>query len=152
MGLKLSAFAVAAVCLMFLVLFSACTGSPTGQLIKSSPKEEEAVHYDKFISPLELQNIVNSKGVKIIDVREAWRYNAGHIPNAISIPSAEINSIRLNAEGIDKRFRIIIYDDSGTFSLSAFEILSRAGFSKTQVLEGGYNSWVKNELLIEQSY
>jgi len=146
------AFGILGILAVFLLLFSGCSESPTGQLIRNVPEKEPEQSYDKFISAFELQNILNNKDAKIVDLRQAWQYNAGHIPNAINIPSGELDSIRMNAEGIDKKFRIIIYDGSGSFSLAAFEILSRSGFGKVQILEGGYQDWVKNELLVEQSY
>lgn len=128
-----------------------CSIIPTGQLIKEPQKQIEE-HYDKFISALELQKIVNNKEVKIIDIRVSWQYNEGHIPNSLNIPLGELDVLRINAEGISERSRIIVYDGSGKQSIIAYEVLTTKGYKKTQILEGGFDSWVANELVVKQSY
>lgn len=123
-------------------------GCTTGNLVKKVEKPEEVV-LEKYIQTLELQSLSD---VTIIDLREPWKYNAGHLPNSINIPFGEIDGTRLQAEGVWKDERIILYDDGGGRSTSAYEILSRSSFEKVQILDGGINSWINSELVLEQTY
>ena len=150
MGARTTIFGI--VIVSFLLLLSACSESPTGQLIKKKPGPKAEEQFDTFISALELQNIVNNKEVRIVDLREAWKYNSGHIPNSVNVPFSEITSFRLQAEAVDKEFRVIIYDETGMRSQNAYSLFENIGYKKVQILEGGYDSWLEKELVVEQSY
>jgi rhodanese-related sulfurtransferase len=137
-------------CVIILIL-TACTSSPTGQLIKKTevPKEET---YSQYIEPRDLASITDTKKTKILDLREAWLYNAGHIPNSINVPFSELNGARLQAEGISKEYRVILYDTDGRISEISYKIFKQYDYPKLQILTGGYQNWVKNELTVVQSY
>lgn len=133
------------------LLVQACSDNATGQLIKK-PKQEEEPHYDTFLSAVELQGIIDHKNVRLVDLREGWEYNGGHIPNSINIPFSELELHRLRAEGITKDNRLILYDTDGSRSMIALDMTEHFGYNNVQVLEGGFNAWVGKEFILEQGY
>ena len=80
-----------------------------------------------------INEILKKKDVIVIDVRNTWEYEEGHVNNAVNIPLNEIPARidefrRLNAP-------VILYCRSGNRSGAAVHILKLAGI--TDVYNGG---------------
>lgn len=73
------------------------------------------------------------EGARIVDVRSATEYQAGHFPGAVNIPVTEIAG--RTAELGDKDGPIVVYCRSGHRSAAAKSLLDKAGF--TNVTDGG---------------
>ncbi|QPS71711.1 rhodanese-like domain-containing protein [Lactococcus garvieae] len=71
----------------------------------------------------------------LIDVREPYEYNNGHIMGARNIPLAQISSCTLS---VDKEYFIIC--QSGMRSRKAYKELSKKGYRVTNVI-GGMAAW-----------
>lgn len=67
------------------------------------------------------------QGAKVIDVRTASEYEAGHYKGAVNIPVQELSN-RL-AEAGDKKQAIVVYCASGMRSAQAAKILTAAGYT-----------------------
>lgn len=96
-------------------------------------------------------------GVRIVDVRSAQAYNAGHIPNAVNISlediASTINNIPLEFDGvkittalqragITPDSTVAIYDDLGMMSAARFFwTLEYIGHADARVVNGGWNAW-----------
>ncbi len=65
----------------------------------------------------------------IVDVREPFEYQSGHVDGALNIPPAELlaGSVQLNA--VPKDAKIIVYCRTGSRANVAIEILKQQGFS-----------------------
>jgi rhodanese-related sulfurtransferase len=75
----------------------------------------------------------------LIDLRDAAAYAAGRLVGAINIPPAQLPQW---LDRIPREKRVIVYDDDESTSLSAHQILSNAGFTRSSVLLGGLDEWI----------
>ncbi len=81
-----------------------------------------------------------------VDARDAAAYQAAHIPNAISLNTANLDrglAQHLDLM-IDQRRRFVIYTEDGTLTPSAQAVAEKLrSFGKGHVyfLEGGWKSW-----------
>jgi rhodanese-related sulfurtransferase len=95
------------------------------------------------VTPAGVQELLD-KGEKVvlIDVRPLAEYKAGHIPNAISVPSQLVPAKELPPIG-----RVIVYDDGlGTeTSTAAAASLNQKNGITAEVLDGGYAAWLDNK-------
>lgn len=76
----------------------------------------------------------------VLDVREPWEYEAGHIPGAVSIPQADL-ALRL-AE-VPKDRDVLVVCQSGVRSLRAAGFLKGIGYDRVINLAGGTGGWKK---------
>ncbi len=89
----------------------------------------------------DLQQLIkqSSDQLTIIDVRSPEEYTEKHIPGAINIPLAELES-RSN-ELYKQSLIITACSKGGGRSSQAAELLNQLGFSKTKFLCGGTFGW-----------
>ena len=98
----------------------------------------------KDITVEELKSKINSsEELNILDVREDWEYEEGHIEGArnFSLYSIPENHDELNDW---KEKEIIIHCKSGKRSKTAQQILTENGFDNTINLLGGFEAWKVN--------
>lgn len=96
-------------------------------------------------------------GAKVIDLRPAKDYAAGHIPGAINLPwikfnQREVDGVRnefasdeviereLAAAGLGYDDTLVIYENSALPG-RAYVVFEYAGFNKVHVLDGGVGAW-----------
>ena len=92
------------------------------------------------ISGAEAKAIMDSEsGYIILDVREQYEYDEGHIPDAILIPYGEIAD-RAENELLDKNQLILVYCRSGRRSKIAAEELVKLGYTNVKEF-GGIIDW-----------
>jgi len=80
-----------------------------------------------------ITQIVNKENVLLVDVRNPWEFDEGHIKNALNIPLHEIPA-RID-ECKHPAGPVILYCRSGNRSGAAVNILKKAGI--TNVHNGG---------------
>lgn len=80
---------------------------------------------------------------KLIDVREADEYAAGHIPASINIPLSKIESAQGEITDLDTP--LFVYCRSGNRSGQAVAWLKQAGYSKVKNIGGIANYRGKTE-------
>jgi phage shock protein E len=80
-----------------------------------------------------------SEGARLLDVRSAGEYAAGHIEGALNIPVQELPT-RVAELGRDKARPIVVYCQSGMRSAHAKRLLEQAGFAKVGNL-GAMSRW-----------
>jgi rhodanese-related sulfurtransferase len=90
-------------------------------------------------------DLTNPKGcwehrdeVQILDVREGWEWDAGHIEGAVHIPLNELLSGRM--ENIDKDRPVVAVCKTGNRSEVAALMLRARGY-QAHNLEGGVEDW-----------
>jgi rhodanese-related sulfurtransferase len=91
------------------------------------------------IDSVELQKMLNNgNGLVLVDVREPWEYNQGHIPQALSIPLGDL--ARRTAE-LDTSRPVAVICATGNRSQSAAAVLGQRGFTKVYNVQHGMMGW-----------
>ncbi len=65
----------------------------------------------------------------IIDVREPYEYNEGHVEGALNIPPAEILAGAKKLDDVAKDTELVLYCKSGSRSNVSIQILKDLGFT-----------------------
>jgi thiosulfate/3-mercaptopyruvate sulfurtransferase len=111
-----------------------------------------------LVSPAELGARLDRADVRVIDVRPAEAYRAGHIPGAASLaadsvndPHAHVQGARLPDDrlaalfagrGVDRNSHVVLYDDTGGFHAARiFWMLEYLGQQRVSILNGGVQNW-----------
>ncbi|MDA0207987.1 MAG: rhodanese-like domain-containing protein [bacterium] len=77
---------------------------------------------------------------ELIDVREAFEWNEGHLDGARLIPLSELE-LQIKKQLPDQSMPIILYCRSGARSSRAVELLGTMGYINVYNLIGGYSMW-----------
>lgn len=108
-----------------------CGGVTTGEPAASSVRE---------IQPSQLaERLEGGESLEIIDVREPYEWEIGHIPGARLVP---LDRIAAEIPRLDKRRETILYCKVGVRSMYAARQLSDAGVSEVRNLAGGILRWI----------
>ena len=104
-----------------------------------SPRKENRLGV-REIQPTQLaQRLASGEDLEIIDVREPFEWELGHIPGARLVP---LNRIADEIPRLDKRRETILYCKVGARSRFAAEQLADAGLSEVRNLTGGILRWI----------
>ena len=116
---------------LLLLLLTGCGGTA------SNASSEDGYQQ---ISQEEAKEMMDTKEVIILDVREQDEYDSGHIPGAVLLPVGTIDE-ETAAEVIpEKNSTVLIYCRSGNRSKTASSALVELGY--TNIYEfGGINTW-----------
>jgi len=102
------------------------------------------------VEPVELHQIlktcVNGNCPEIVDVREPWEYQQGHVPGALLIPLGQL-SMRVNELNPERPVAVICA--TGNRSQSAAALLGQKGFKTIYNVTGGTSAWKYNGLELE---
>jgi sulfur-carrier protein adenylyltransferase/sulfurtransferase len=105
--------------------------------ITSEGTSTEAV---REIEPSQLaQRLQRGEKLEIIDVREPYEWQIGHIPGARLVPLAQIAE---EIPRLDKRRETIVYCKVGARSARAAQQLANAGVADVRNLAGGILRWI----------
>jgi len=93
------------------------------------------------LSPQQYVDDVRGAGVDhvLIDVREPWEYQDGHIAEAVNIPLSQLQS---SIDELPEGTPLVLYCRSGNRSNQGAGILQRAGVTGVYDL-GGIISWTR---------
>jgi adenylyltransferase/sulfurtransferase len=93
------------------------------------------------------QKLIASGDVDIVDVREPWEYEQGHIPNARLVP---LNTLLSSPQAHLKRDNILMVCGVGQRSAVAAEMAAALGYTRVYNLEGGTTGWIQHGLPVEK--
>jgi rhodanese-related sulfurtransferase len=93
------------------------------------------------VSVPETVRMINN-GATVVDVRDAARFAAGHIVDAVNIPVAEL--LKGEEGKIKKKRAIVVVCDKGADSLQCARKLRAAGFDGAFSLNGGLEGWQRD--------
>lgn len=99
------------------------------------------------VDPATVEQLRQRDDVFILDVREDYEYNDGHIPGASLVPLGQIPS-RLEEVPRDKT--VIAVCRSGNRSGQATDFLRQQGFENVHNMTGGMNAWSQAGYQIER--
>jgi hydroxyacylglutathione hydrolase len=104
------------------------------------------------VEPAELSHMLetcsNGNCPTVVDVREAWEYQQGHVPGAKLIPLGQLSN-RLSELNPEKPVAVICA--SGARSQSAAGLLGQKGFKTIYNVIGGTSAWMYSGLQIENA-
>ena len=109
----------------------------------AAKKEPEKVELTgTTIMPTQLVQIQATKQEKVtvVDVREIWEYNRGHIENVVFIP---LGKLPFNTEKVPRDHMVVIVCAGGNRSVQARKYLNNQGFQNIYTMEGGMAAWAK---------
>ena len=85
-----------------------------------------------------VQQLVDSGDARIIDVRTAGEYEAGHLKNAENVP---VDQLAGAAQGWDRAEPLLVYCATGSRSSSAVQQLESMGFKTVYHFPQGLVAW-----------
>ncbi len=142
----LGAILIAAIALSGCGAASSSAQAPAGDAAVAAAPAAEALNLPVEIDAAQLNQIRNRDDVYVLDVREDWEYQSGHVPGANLIPLGELSS-RLSEVPTDKT--VVAVCRSGNRSGQATQILRQAGFDAHNMV-GGMNSYAGSGFGVEQ--
>jgi rhodanese-related sulfurtransferase len=77
----------------------------------------------------------------LVDVRDASVYEAGHLPNSLNRPAADLLSGKVGFDASCRGSQVVIYDQDGRLTPMLLHPL-RAGGIDAYLLAGGYAAWM----------
>lgn len=95
----------------------------------------------KAISPTQLTLLVNRENATVVDIRSEDEYRKGHITDAKNLTQAQINNQQLLGLEKQKDAPIIVVCQAGFNANKAAAALTKLGFTKVSVLQGGMGAW-----------
>jgi phage shock protein E len=130
--------------LMLILALAACGGSQAGN------PPADGLDPATLPDSVDVQTVYalkNDPEVFLLDVREPYEYEAGHIPGITLIPMGDVAS-RLGEIPTDKE--VIITCRSGNRSAQIADFLRAQGFTNVHNMEGGILAWEAAGFEVEQ--
>jgi rhodanese-related sulfurtransferase len=97
------------------------------------------------VSELSPDRVASMEDAQLIDVREAYEHEAGHIPGSQNI---EVTELTAAAEKLDRDKPVVFYCRSGDRSSMPAEAYRASGWDAYSI-EGGLAAWVEQGQPIE---
>lgn len=95
----------------------------------------------KNMSPAELKaELAGGRKLQLLDVREAWEFQAARIEGSTLIPMGEIRS---RFTELDRSSGIVVICHHGGRSMQVAVFLEREGFQDVHNLAGGVDAWAR---------
>jgi rhodanese-related sulfurtransferase len=104
----------------------------------------------KDIEPAELNTLLQCRddtSPVVVDVREPWEYQQGHVPGAVLIPLGQLAS---RVGELDSGRPVAVICASGSRSQSAAALLGQKGFKTVYNVSGGTSAWRRSGLSLEK--
>ncbi len=138
-------FIISLLIFMTLILLTACGGAAPATPV--SILEGEVLQLPVDIDVHTVAAAQNRDDVILIDVREQWEYDAGHIPGITLIPMGEIAGWMTEIP-TDKE--VIVTCRSGNRSGQVTEFLQQNGFDNIHNMQGGIVAWEQAGFAVER--
>jgi thiosulfate sulfurtransferase len=91
-----------------------------------------------IVSPSELHELLVTKPVTLLDIRDLESYSKAHIENAQHL---DLNQMEQLYPTLDKEQPMVIYCYHGVSSQRAAHLFENLGFKEVYSLQGGYSLW-----------
>ena len=127
----------------------ACGGTATTTAPDPVVAVDDSAEFD-LAGTVDVQTVASVKDredVVVLDVREQWEYDEGHIPGVTLIPMGEVAN-RLAEIPTDKE--VIVTCRSGNRSGQVTDFLRQQGFDNVHNMDGGILAWQAAGYDVEQ--
>lgn len=88
----------------------------------------------------ELDSLIRTGDVRVLDVREEWEYRRGRVPGALNVP---LSQLQVRVADLPRDKRLLVICESGSRSLAAADFLLRSGFAEAASVRGGTSAWAR---------
>jgi phage shock protein E len=125
--------------LMFLgLLLAACGASESVAPVAEVPADTAPIQLADSVDVHTVANVKDRDDVFLLDVREQWEFDEGHIPGVTLLPMGEVPA-RLSEIPTDKE--VIVTCRSGNRSGQITDYLRQNGFDNVHNMSGGIVAW-----------
>ena len=125
--------------LMFLgLLLAACGATEPAAPVAEVPVDTAPIQLADSVDVHTVANVKDRDDVFLLDVREQWEYDEGHIPGVTLLPMGEVPA-RLSEIPTDKE--VIVTCRSGNRSGQITDYLRQNGFDNVHNMSGGIVAW-----------
>lgn len=131
--------------MLALTVLVACGGNET--VAPVAEVELAPLNLDPEVTIDTVDEVKDRPDVVVLDVREQWEYDEGHIPGVNLIPLGELPN-RLDEIPVDKT--VIVTCRSGNRSGQATAFLRQNGFDNVHNMQGGIIAWEKAGFEVER--
>jgi rhodanese-related sulfurtransferase len=123
---------------ILIILLAACGGGNPAAPAVESEVANVALDLPPEVDVHTVAAIKDSDDVYLLDVREQWEYDEGHIPGITLLPMGEVPS-RLDEIPTDKE--VIVTCRTGNRSGQVADFLRQNGFDNIHNMQGGIVAW-----------
>jgi len=120
------------------LLLVACGGATSPSEVAIVVVEGEELDLPRELNVQTVAAIQERDDVFLLDVREQWEYDVGHLSDITHIPTGEIAN-RLSEIPTDKN--VVVYCASGARSDQVTNFLLQNGYSDVHDMQGGIIAW-----------
>ena len=92
------------------------------------------------LTPQEMNALLVSGEVDVVDIRDTQEWSDGHIPGARLVP---LDDLRADPQKTLPRSNIVFVCGQGLRSLTAAKLADRLGIDKVYSLDGGISNWTR---------
>ncbi|MCP5100259.1 MAG: rhodanese-like domain-containing protein [Chloroflexi bacterium] len=131
----------------FVFLFLAIVLAACGGQQAEPVAEIDVANLPASVDVSTTHELMSNPDVLLIDVREQWEYDEGHIPGITLIPMGDVPN-RLSEIPTDKE--VIVTCRSGNRSGQITDYLDQQGFTNVHNMEGGIVAWQQAGFEVEQ--
>ena len=124
--------------LLLTLVLAACGGSDTAAPVAEQGAESAALDLAPEVDVHTVAQVKDRDDVYLLDVREQWEYDEGHIPGVTLLPLGEVPA-RMSEIPTDKE--VIVTCRSGNRSGQAVDFLRQNGFDNVHNMQGGIVAW-----------
>src|SRR5579859_6166998 len=120
-------------------------GEASREIMRQARKQVEEWTPARVNETLAEQHEAGSNGqdIVLVDVREKYEWNEGHIPGAIHVPRGFLE-LQIEEAVPDKSKTVVLYCAGGVRSLMAGQTLKQMGFENPISMSGGFGQWKGN--------
>jgi molybdopterin/thiamine biosynthesis adenylyltransferase/rhodanese-related sulfurtransferase len=113
-----------------------------------NPSVTRLIDYEGFCNPAETGEVTPAQLAKmqdvvLIDVREPYEWNQGHLEGARHVPMGQLHR---SLDAIPRDRDVVLYCRSGSRSAHALEMLRGAGYHRAKHLKGGILAWQREQM------
>jgi len=123
---------------LLVLLLAACGGASVDAPVADQAPAVEVTNLADDVDVHTVASVKDQPDVYLIDVREQWEYDEGHIPGVTLIPMNEVPN-RLTEIPTDKE--VIVTCRSGNRSGQITDYLRQQGFDNVHNMSGGIVEW-----------
>ena len=124
--------------LLLTVVLVACGGTDTAAPVAEQGPALGQLDLAPEVNVQTVAEVKDRQDVTVLDVREQWEYDEGHIPGVVLIPLAELPN-RLSEVPTDET--VIVTCRTGNRSGQAVAFLRQNGFDNVHNMQGGIVAW-----------
>lgn len=124
--------------ILLLVTLAACGGGGTSASVADAGAATAVLELPPEVDVHTVEEIRSREDVYLLDVRERWEYDEGHIPDVTLIPVGEVPQ-RLSEIPTDGT--VIVTCRSGNRSGQVTDFLRQNGFDNVHNMAGGIVAW-----------